>query len=246
LCFFPNNTFAIFPKTIGLCAFSFLPEPCQGAFVRGTIHEHKGQFLPADANLFVQFCLLPFCLIYGFVPLSLGSILLYELIVRPEGYWRFFQTVLQQELREILFTLVLFGILALLLVYVSGFAWEAGQSFVRAMQTWRSQKRGQHHFGLLITEQVMGGRLVDNIGRHNCLWLPKSAVQNVSWQQIREVGARRSRWVYRTRLLYINAEDNRHWLTPKSTMFHTGHPSWRMESDRTLFEMLETRWHAES
>lgn len=229
---------------VGWCLLTQLPEPYRHAFIDGTIHTVPGQFLPAEADVFVQVCLLPFFLLYAFVPLSLCLVLLYELLMQPERYRRFFDTVSHQSPLEIVLTFILALVIAVLLLYMALLAWDLSQSLFRTIQVVRTQRRGQHTFGLLLTDQALVGRLVDNVNGRNCLWLPKAAIQNVYWQRIREEGAKHSRWVYRTRLFYITANGDRHSLTLKGNMVQTGHESWRPESDRALFDTLEQWWRS--
>ncbi|NJN71317.1 MAG: hypothetical protein HC799_00090 [Limnothrix sp. RL_2_0] len=188
----------------GLCSFQDLPEPYQLAFQKGSTHHLSEQFLPAEVDWFTQIFILPFALIYALPPVLLPLALLNQLVLQPESFGRFIQTIRQQNAKETVFTLVLFTLLGLLLIYCAWFAWNGFSSFVRTWQAHQLQRRGKHGFGLVLIEAGLVARLIDNIDNvHNCFWLPREVITNVVWQRIREEGAKHSRWVYRTQLCYV-------------------------------------------
>jgi hypothetical protein len=103
-------------------------------------------------------------------------------------------------------------------------SWEMALSFYRTWQVSRMRRRGEQGYGVVLLSHAMVGRLVDNVGWHNCLWLPKRAIAHIVWKEIREEGAKRSRWVYRTHIRYITAKGDSAWLTLKGDMFQLGYP----------------------
>jgi hypothetical protein len=232
------------PNTIhpspGLCSLQDLPEPYQFAFRQGSAHHLPGQFLPAEVDWFTQIFLLPFWLMYALPPLAL-PVILFNL----ENYGRFFQIVRQQTAVENALMMGLFGLLGVLLVYLAWMAWDGGSSFIRTWQAHQLQQRNEHGFGMVLLEHGMAARLIDNIGGHNCFWLPRKAIADIIWQRIREEGAKHSRWVYRTRLCYVTehrGKQQKRWLTLRGDMVKTGYPMGDSKGDRALFDRLYDWW----
>jgi hypothetical protein len=229
----------------GLCALAALPDPYQCAFRQGSAHHLPGQFLPAEVDWFTQLFLLPLWLIYALPPLMLPPMLLYQWVRYPDRYQRFWQTVQQQNAVENAVMVGLLGLIGVLLVYCAWMAWEAGSSFVRTWQAHQWQRRGGHGFGLVSLEHGLVARLIDNLEGHNCIWLPREAIADILWQQIREEGAKQSRWVYRTRLCYVTAHQGQpqtRWLTLEGYRVKTDHSAGDTRSDRALFEQLDAWW----
>lgn len=234
----PPNSF----PPAGLCALSALPEPYQTAFRLGTAHCLPGQFLPAQTDWFLQIFMLPFTLMYASPLLVLGPGLLYQALYQPAGYRRFWQTLRQQSLVQVGLTGLLLLLIGVLIGYCTYQAWELAQFFYRTWQAARMRRRHEQGYGVVLLSHAMVGRLVDNLGRHNCLWLPRSAIAKVAWQQVREEGAKRSRWVYRTRLCYVSATGEHCWLTLKGTIVQLGYPTGDQRGDRALYETLLAWW----
>ena len=227
---------------VGLCFLQDLPEPYQLAFRQGSAHHLPGEFLPVQVDWFTQICLLPFGVIYALPPLTLPWVLL-----NPKTYGRFFQIIRQQNLAETAFMLGLLALGGILLVYCAWIAWDTCSSFVRTWQAHQLQRHSEHGFGLVLLERGMVARLIDNIDFHNCFWLPREAIANIIWQQVREEGAKHSRWVYRTQLCYVTEDQGKQqkrWLTFKGYMFKTGYPTWDSRGDRALFEQFQAWWQA--
>ncbi|MEB3289380.1 MAG: hypothetical protein VKI82_05660, partial [Leptolyngbya sp.] len=179
-------------------------------------------------------------LIYALPPLTVLLVL-----SNPKNYGHFFQIVRQQNITEMALMMGLFGVLGVLLVYCAWVAFDAASSFLRTWQAYQFQRRSEHGFGLVLLEQGLVGRLIDNIDNHNCLWLPRKAITDIIWQPIREEGAKRSRWVYRTRLCYVTQRQGKQeerWLTLKGHMVKTGYPAGNPKSDRALFGQLYDWW----
>lgn len=231
----------------GLCSLQALPEPYRFAFQQGSAHHLPGQFLPAEVDWLLQIVLLPFWLMYALPPLTLPLALLNQGVREPESYHHFFQTVRQQNVGEIVFLMILFGLAGILLVYCGWMAWDGASSFVRTWQAHYSQRRNKHCFGIVLLEQGVVARLIDNIDGRNCLWLPREAIANIIWHRIREEGAKHSRWVYRTQLCYVTesrGKPQKRWLTLKGNMVKTGHPAGNEQGDRALFDQLYNWWQA--
>ncbi|ACA99186.1 hypothetical protein SYNPCC7002_A1187 [Picosynechococcus sp. PCC 7002] len=94
-----------------------------------------------------------------------------------------------------------------------------------------------------------GGRLIDNLGRHNCLWLPRQAIADIAWHRMREEGAKRSYWVNRTRICYVSAKGKKHWLTLEGRIVDLGysnHGHTDDRADRALYEALVKWWKGRS
>ncbi len=239
------------PKTstspVGLCSFQDLPASYQKIFQQCTAHHLSENFLPAKVDWFTQVFLLPFSIMYALPPLTIPPVLLNQLIQEPESFSRFWRIIRQQNATENAFTLVLFVILGLLLVYCAWFAWNGCLSFVRTWQASQFRRRHRHGFGLVMLESGLVARLIDNIGdsRHNCFWLPREAIANVVWQRIREEGAKHSRWVYRTQICYVkehNGQQRKYWLTLKGYMFELEAVRYGEKGDRPLFDQLYDWW----
>jgi hypothetical protein len=227
----------------GLCSLSALPEPYQTAFRLGTANHLPGQFLPAQTDWFVQVCLFPFMVMYASPLLTLVPALLHLAIREPGRYGQFWQTITRQGWAD---TGLMVGLLLLgtVLIGVCSYqAWEMALSFSRTWQMSRMRRRGDQGYGVVLLSHAMVGRFVDNVGRHNCLWLPKRAIANILWQQMREEGAKRSYWVYRTRIRYLTVAGDSAWLTLKGDMVQLGYPMGDKKSDQALYDLLTTWWH---
>ncbi|AFY38857.1 hypothetical protein Lepto7376_2585 [[Leptolyngbya] sp. PCC 7376] len=231
----------------GLCSFQDLPELYQREFLRGSAHHLSEKFLPAKVDWFTQIFMMPFWLIYALPPLTLPPALLNQLIQKPESFGRFVQTIKQQNAGEMALMLGLFALLSLLLVYCAWFAWEGSSSFVRTWQAHKLRRHGKYGFGLVLLEEGLVARLIDNIDIYNCFWLPREAITNVVWQRIREEGAKHSRWVYRTQLCYVRGHQGKQqkcWLTLKGHMFKTDDRTWGEKADRPLFDYIDGWWRS--
>lgn len=97
-----------------LYPLTVLPEPYQTAFRQGSAHYLPGRFLRAQTDWFVQICLLPFMVMYALPILGLVPALISQAIYQPSSYGRLWQTLTQQNLPELGFTLLLFLVLAVL------------------------------------------------------------------------------------------------------------------------------------
>ncbi|OKH16864.1 hypothetical protein [[Limnothrix rosea] IAM M-220] len=230
----------------GLCTFQELPKPYQLAFQQGLVHELSGKFFPVEVDWFTQIFMLPFALIYALPPVLIPIALLNQLLFEPASYIRFFQIIRQQNAVETLLMLGLFSLLGALLIYCAWFAWHGCLSFVRTWQAHRFQKQGKYGFGMVLLEEGLVARLINNIdASHHCFWLPRETITNVIWHRIREEGARHSRWVNRTQIAYLKehqGKQRKYWLTLKAYMFKTGYLSWDEKGDRRLFEQLYRWW----
>ena len=141
----------------------------------------------------------------------------------------------------------LFGLLSLLLIHCARMAFSGASCFIRTWQAHQLQRRSKHGFGLVLLEQGLVARLIDNIDNHNCFWLPREAIADIIWHRIREEGAKHSRWVYRTQLCYVTehrGKQQKRWLTLKGHMVKMGYPTSDSKSDRALFDRLYDWWQA--
>lgn len=140
--------------------------------------------------------------------------------------------------------MLLLLLLGVLVGYCLNQAWVLAQSFYRTWQVSRMRRRREQGFGIVLLSHTMLGRLVDNLGRHNCLWLPRQAIADITWQQMREEGAKRSRWVHRTRICYLSATGDPTWLTLRGDIVQIGELSGNPKRDRALYETLIAWWKA--
>jgi hypothetical protein len=207
-----------------------------------------GVFVPIQPDLFTQICMFPFLILYSLPVLTLGIFLLVQLLANPASYLRGLQRILQQRPAEILFTLVLIAIAIALMGYMAVMAWNMGRSLYHTVQARRLQSHNQHGYGMLLTEQALVARLIDEVEGsamrgQNCLWLPKSAITDVLWRQRREEGAKHARWVYRTTLVYKTATDETHWCIFRGNAFQTGEKLWGEAGDRRVYEMISSWWN---
>lgn len=206
---------------VGLCTLAQLSNPYRNAFRQGRAHHLPGQVLPAQPDWFMQWVMFPFMLMYGapvalLVPVTIG-----QTLDDPASWGRMAQRIMRMDLGEQLLMTGLILLLVLLLGYHAAQAWHLAQSFGRTWQVRRLRRRGACGYGLVLLPDAIVGRLIDNQDwRHNCLWIPREAVVQVAWQKVKEEGAKRSHWVYRTRLCYrltgqrANPKHDRHrWLT---------------------------------
>jgi len=230
----------------GVCSLRALPEPYQTAFRQGSAHHLPGRFLPAKVDWFIQILLLPFAVMYALPILALGFSFLYQAIRKPASYLRFGQTIVQQDLPALGVTLLLFLLAGVLIVYCAYQAWEQAQSFYRTWHCSRLRRRAAAGYGVVLLSHVMAARLIDNLGRHNCLWLPKASIVDIVWQRMREEGAKRSRWVERTRICYVSADGEHRWLTLKGDIVDLGYFAHEMKRDRALYEALIDWWGGRS
>ncbi|MEO0870115.1 MAG: hypothetical protein AAFY17_17130, partial [Cyanobacteria bacterium J06642_11] len=159
---------------------------------------------------------------------------------KPGSYLRFWQTLMQQKLSERAMTLLLILLAGILILHCANQAWELAQSFYRTWHCSQLRRRSKASYGIVLLPDVMVARLIDNLGRHNCLWLPQEALVNIAWQRMREEGAKHSRWVDRTRIGYIAANGKHRWLTLKGNVVDLGAAA--REEDRILYETLVDWW----
>ncbi len=236
-----GNTF----PSPGLCSFEALPDPYKTAFRLGSAQHLPGQFLPAHTDWFLQIVLLPFMLMYAAPILTLGPWLIIQAVREPGSYLEFFfkvQAVAQTPL-QVAFTVLLLVLIVVLIGYCTWQAWDVAQSFYRTWQISRLRKKGDCGYGLVLLSHAMTGRLVNNFGwRHNCLWLPRAAIAHIAWQEMREEGAKRTHWVYRTRICYVSDAGKQHWLTLKGDIVRTEPGVPIGMSDRELFDTLHHWW----
>ncbi len=233
----------------GLYPLIALPEPYQTAFRLGSAHHLPGQFLPAQTDWFIQICLLPFMVMYALPILGLVPALISQAIRKPASYGRLWQTLTQQSLPELGFTLLLFLILAVLIGYCTYMAWDMAQSFYRTWHCSRLRKQKEEGYGIVLLSHGLVGRLIDNLGRHNCLWLPRQAIADIAWHRMREEGAKRSYWVNRTRICYVSAKGKKHWLTLEGRIVDLGYSNHGHTDDRTdraLYAVLVKWWKGRS
>ena len=230
----------------GLYSLVALPEPYQTAFRQGSAHHLPGQFLPAKTDWFIQIALLPFTLMYALPILTLGPSLLHHAIRQPQSYVRFWQVLTQQDLPELGMMLILFLLAALLIGHCADRAWDQAQSFYRTWHCSRLRRRAEEGYGVVLLPDAIVGRLLDNLGRRNCLWLPKQSIAKIVWQRMREEGAKRSRWVNRTRICYVSANGKHQWLTLKGDVVDLGYAAHEPMSDRALYETLMDWWQERS
>jgi hypothetical protein len=222
-----------------------LPEPYQTAFRQGSAHHLPGQFLPAQIDWFREFFTLPFMLMYGAPALFLLPTLVNQAIRRPGSYGEFWQKVVQGSLPQTGVILLLLLIIVVMLGYCTAQAWDLAQSFYRTWQMHRMGRRREHGYGLVLLPHGIVGRLVDNFGwQHNCLWLPRTAIADITWQQMREEGAKRTRWVYRTRLCYVTSAGKHTWLTLKGNIVQLdpADGAQARDHDRALYNTLMSWW----
>lgn len=231
--------------TAGLCSLTALPEPYQMAFRQGSAHHLPGKFLPAQTDWFIQFFMLPFIVLYASPLLLLAPALINQAIRQPGSYLRFGQRVMQQSPLQIGLTLLLGLLIVVLIAHCTYQAWDLAQSLYRTWHIRQMRQRGEHGYGLVLLSHAVVGRLVDNLGRHNCLWLPRQAIADITWQRVREEGAKRSRWVDRTRISYVSATGEQHWLTLRGEIVQLGYASGDSRGDRALYETLISWWKSQ-
>lgn len=239
------TSFNSFPPA-GLYSLAALPEPYQTAFRQGSAHHLPGKFLPAKTDWFIQIFLLPFTLIYALPILTLGPSLLVQAIRQPESYLRLWQTLAQKDLPELGLMLLLFLLAGILIGYCAYQAWDQAQSFYRTWHCSRLRRRAEEGYGIVLLSHAIVGRLIDNLGQRNCLWLPRQALADIVWQRMREEGAKHSRWVNRTRICYVSAKGKRQWLTLRGDIVDFGCPAYGSISDRALYETLMEWWQERS
>lgn len=234
------------PPPPGPCSLNALPDPYQLAFRQGSAHHLPGQFLPVEIEWFIQILMLPFCILYALPPISLALFLLNQLVQNPQSYSRFFAQVMAMSPGQIAFTVGLIVIAAALLVYCAWFAWGQGSAFGRTWQAHQQQRRKEHGFGMVLLERGLVARLIDNVeGWGNCLWIPREAIANIVWQQVREEGAKHSRWVFRTQVIYLTehrGKPQKRWLTLRGSLVKTGYMAGDSRGDRALFDTLYAWW----
>lgn len=226
----------------GCCSLAALPEPYQTAFRLGSAHHLPGQFLPAHTDWFIQIFLLPFMLMYGSPMLVLGPSLLLQAFRKPDSYWQFLAKVMQQTPLQIAVTGLLLFLIIGLMGYCTYQAWEMAQSSYRTWHASRLRKNREYGYGLVLLSHAMVGRLIDNLGRHNCLWLPRPAIAHIAWQEMREEGAKYTRWVYRTRICYVSGQGDKHWLTLRGDTVRADTGALVPMGDRDLYDTLVEWW----
>ena len=240
------------PPLPGLCSLQHLPEPCQSAFRRGSAHQLPGKFLPAKVDWFTQIFMLPFWLIYALPLLAIPPVFVNQLVNSPEEFVRISKILERQSVEENAFTLVLLIVCGVLLIYFAWIAWDGCSSFIRTWRAHQLQRRGEHGFGIVLMDRGLVARLIDNINGQNCIWLPQEVIADIFWQQVREEGAKHSRWVHRTRLCYVTehkGKPKKYWLTLKGQIVQTGYPIGNSSvgdsrGDRFLFEQLDNWWRS--
>jgi hypothetical protein len=229
----------------GLCSFSALPDPYKTAFRLGSAHHLPGQFLPAHTDWFLQIVFLPFMLMYAAPICVFGPWLIIQAVREPSSYLEFWVKIraVAQTPLQIIFTALLLLVLAVTVAYCTWQAWDLAQAFYRTWRMARMRKKREYSYGLVLLSHAMTGRLVNNFGwRHNCLWLPREAIAHIAWQQMHEEGAKRSRWVYRTRICYVSATGHQRWLTLKGDIVRGDTSATSAMSDRDLYETLLHWW----
>ena len=232
----------IFPPA-GICLLSALPDPYKTAFRLGSAHHLPGQFLPAHTDWFLQIVFLPFMLMYAFPILTFGPWLIIQAVRQPGSYLQFLAKVLQQTPLQIAFTALLLLLVIVLIGYCTYQSWDWAQSFYRTWHISRMRRKREHGYGLVLLSHAITGRLVDNFGwRTNCLWLPRQAIAHIAWQEMREEGAKRTRWVYRTRICYVSAAGNKHWLTLRGDTVRVEIGAPVAMNDRDLYDTLHDWW----
>ncbi|ANV83975.1 hypothetical protein AWQ21_06035 [Picosynechococcus sp. PCC 7003] len=172
-----------------------------------------------------------------------------QAIYQPDSYQRFWQTLTQQSLPELGFTLFLFLLVAVLIGYCTYLAWDLAQSFYRTWHCSQLRKRQEEGYGIVLLSHGLVGRVIDNLGRHNCLWLPRQAIADIVWQRMREEGAKRSYWVNRTCICYLSAKGKKRWLTLRGDIVNLGCSSYGPtddRADRALYEALMDWWKGRS
>ena len=234
-----GNTF----PAAGVCALSALPDPYKTAFRLGSAHHLPGQFLPAHTDWFMQIVFLPFMLMYAFPILTFGPWLLIQAVRQPGSYWQFLGKVFQQTPLQIALTALLVLLVIVLIGHCTYQAWDLAQSFYRTWHISQMRKKREYGYGLVLLSHAITGRLVDNCGwRHNCLWLPRPAIAHIAWQKMREEGAKHARWVYRTRICYVSATGDKHWLTLKGDIVRVDTGAPVAMNDRDLHDTLHDWW----
>ena len=229
----------------GICSLSALPDPYQTAFRLGSAHHLPGEFLPANPDWFIQIVLLPFTLMYAAPIATLGPWLVVQAVRQPASYLQFFSRVMAiaQTPLQVAFTGLLFLVVVTLVAYCTWQAWDLALSFYRTWRIARMRKTKGYGYGLVLLPHAIAGRLINNFDwRHNCLWLPREAIAQIVWQEIREEGAKRSYWVYRTRICYVSATGNHHWLTLKGDIVRVNTTAPVPMTDRDLYDTLFDWW----
>ncbi|WP_204137683.1 hypothetical protein [Halomicronema sp. CCY15110] len=231
----------------GLCSFSALPDPYKTAFRLGSAHHLPGQFLPAHTDKFLQIFCLPFMLMYASPILILGPWLIIQAVRQPSRYLQFVIQVgaTAQTPLQIVFIVLLFLLMVVLIGYCAWQAWDLAQSCYRTWHIARLRKNREYGYGLVLLSHGITGRLVNNFDwRHNCLWLPRQAIAYITWQKMREAGAKRSYWVYRTRICYLSATGDQHWLTLKGDTVRGKAGASVAMRDRDLYDTLQHWWQS--
>ena len=235
----PENSF----PSPGLCSRSALPDPYQSAFRLGSAHLLPGLFLPDHIDWFCQCFLVPFMVMYAAPALSLVPMVILMAIREPASYGRFWQTLTQQRWTETALLISLLGLCALLIGVCAYQAWDMALPFYRTWHVSRMRQRGEQGYGVVLLSHALVGRFVDNVGRHNCLWLPRSAITAITWQQVREDGAKRSHWIYRSHIRYQDTTGGYRSLKLTSHMLQCGYSVGDPRGDRALYDTLSAWWH---
>ena len=183
---------------------------------------------------------------YALPILTLGPFLLHQAIRQPGSYLCFWQTLTQQDLPELGMTLLLLLLAGILIGHCTNQAWDQAQSLYRTWHCSKLRRRAEEGYDVVLLSHAIVGRLIDNLGRCNCLWLPQQALTDIVWQRMREEGAKRSRWVNRTRIYYVSAKGEHQWLTLRGDIVDLGHPAYESMNDRVLYETLMDWWQKRS
>jgi hypothetical protein len=201
-----------------------------------------GRFLPAQIDWFLQIVLLPFALMYAAPLLALLPALLIQAWQQPDSYLRFGQLVMQSSPLQIAVILLLLLGVGVLMGVMALQAWNYSQGLIGTWRATQGRRRGEFGYGLVLLSHGLVGRLLETVGQHRCLWLPRAAIADIVWQQVKEEGAKRSRWVYRTRIRYRSAPGEHRWLTLRGGLVALGYDGGDNRGDRALYDTLIAWW----
>ncbi len=213
-----------------------MPSLYQTAYTDGHIQTLPGEFFPIALEFWMRIILFPFfAFLYILPPVSIAISISFELMFNPLGVFEFLRRLLILEFPESLFILGLILILAVLLGFMAVQGYHLSCELWWVIQERRSQRRGIHHYGLLLSKDELVARILNPFEAHSCLFIPKTAVHNVVWQQIREeVGAKHRRWVYRTFINIQQPDGSLQWIKIKGTEY--------VASDRNIYDYIYDWW----
>ena len=220
---------------LGLMHFQDLPRHYREAYMNGHIQTLPGEFFPIALEFWMRMILFPFfALIYVVPTVTLGLSVIYEILFNPLEVYQFLRRLFILEFPESLFILALMLILVVLLGFMAVQGYNLCCDLWWVIQERRSQRHGIHHYGMVLSKDELVARILNPFEAYSCLFVPKTAVRNVVWQQVREEGAKHSRLVYRTFINVQQSDGTLQWIKIKGTEY--------VASDRNIYDYVYDWW----